>query len=97
MAFEIKNSLNVTGRHPFEAFFSPRAIAVIGASRRLDAIGYKVFKALIESGFSGDLYPVNPNVSDLLGKTVYRHTRELPRGHRIGDHHCSGDSCLRDN
>ena len=67
-------------RHTFDAFFCPRSIAVIGASRQPDAIGHKVLKALLDAGFSGPVYPVNRNVSELLGKTAYRQTRDLPEG-----------------
>ncbi|HET8675376.1 MAG TPA: GNAT family N-acetyltransferase, partial [Blastocatellia bacterium] len=42
------------------AFFRPRSVAVIGASRHRDSIGGKVFHNLIAYGFNGPVYPVNP-------------------------------------
>ena len=42
-------------------FFQPRSIAVVGASRDPGTIGGRVFKNLLESGFSGPVYPVSPH------------------------------------
>ena len=46
---------------PLDPIFSPRSIAVIGASRRRDSIGFALLHNLIANQFSGALYPVNPN------------------------------------
>jgi acetate---CoA ligase (ADP-forming) len=55
-----------------DAIFSPRSIAVIGASRESGRIGHDVLKNLIEGGFTGPLYPINPKTEgDILGRTVY--------------------------
>ena len=37
-------------------FFNPNSIAVIGASEKLNSVGMKVFKNLIEGGYSGAIY-----------------------------------------
>jgi acetyl coenzyme A synthetase (ADP forming)-like protein len=42
-------------------FFEPRSIAVIGASRHRGTIGGEVFHNLLDSGFSGPVYPVSPH------------------------------------
>jgi acetate---CoA ligase (ADP-forming) len=44
-----------------EPLFRPRSVAVVGASRRPKSIGYEVVANLLRSGFSGPVYPVNPN------------------------------------
>ena len=41
-------------------FFRPRSVAVIGASRDPASIGHRLFEALIQSGFEGSVYPINP-------------------------------------
>lgn len=46
---------------------APRTVAVIGASRRPDAIGHRVFRSLIDNGFTGRVIPVNPNVAHIDG------------------------------
>ena len=43
-----------------DAFFQPRSIAVIGASRRPDTIGYQIVDNLLRHGYTGVVYPVNP-------------------------------------
>lgn len=43
-----------------KAFFTPRSIAVIGASRRRGTVGGEIFHNLLSYGFAGVVYPVNP-------------------------------------
>src|SRR5690606_30484658 len=43
-----------------EAFFRPRSVAVVGASRNPTSIGHRVLKNLIATGFQGPVFPVNP-------------------------------------
>jgi len=52
--------------------FSPRHVAVVGASHREGKIGYTVMKNIIDSGYNGKVYPVNPKGGEILGKKVYR-------------------------
>jgi len=59
-------------------FFTPRAIAVIGASNTPGKIGYVVLNNIIRGGFKGGIYPVNPKGGELLGKKVYTKVAELP-------------------
>lgn len=40
--------------------FEPRSIAVIGASRDNDKIGFKIVNNIVSGGFTGAVYPVNP-------------------------------------
>ncbi|OYT45757.1 hypothetical protein B6U84_01685 [Candidatus Bathyarchaeota archaeon ex4484_40] len=54
-----------------EAFLKPRSIAVIGASRNPEKVGHIIFRNLINSGYEGDLYPINPNTTELLGRKCY--------------------------
>ena len=61
-----------------DAFFKPRAIAVIGASRDPEKVGHKVFKNILDSGFQGNLYPINPKATKLLGYECFRSVSEVP-------------------
>lgn len=61
-----------------KALFEPKKIAVIGASRRPEAVGYAILKNLIAGGFKGDLYPVNPQADELEGLRVYHQVQDLP-------------------
>jgi acetyltransferase len=55
----------------FEHFFEPDSVAVIGASRTPGKVGYDILKNLIDSGFDGPLFPVNPNADKILGYDCY--------------------------
>ncbi len=50
-----------------DMFSSPRAVAVIGASRDSDKLGYGILSNIIQYGFSGDVYPINPKADEILG------------------------------
>lgn len=59
------------GPHYLDRLFSPKSIAVFGASDRPNAVGTLVFENLIASGFHGELYPINPKRESLQGLTCY--------------------------
>jgi acetyltransferase len=61
-----------------EALFQPGSIAVIGASERSGSIGRILTENLLNSGFKGPIYPVNPKYKQLLGVPVYRNLSSLP-------------------
>lgn len=48
-------------------FFAPAVVAVVGASRRPEKIGARVFRAILDGGFTGRVIPVNPAASDIDG------------------------------
>ncbi len=60
------------GHHYLDHVFSPKSIAVFGASNRTNAVGTIVFKNLVKAGFQGDLFPVNLHRSKVQGRKVYR-------------------------
>ncbi|MDX6724497.1 MAG: hypothetical protein QOD73_2901, partial [Solirubrobacteraceae bacterium] len=60
--------------------FRPRAIAVVGASEQDGKIGNSVMKNLVNGGFEGEIYPINPKAETILGKKAYRDVSELPDG-----------------
>ncbi|MDI9463892.1 MAG: CoA-binding protein, partial [Bacillota bacterium] len=49
------------------ALFNPRSVAVIGASSKPGKIGYSIVENLKESCYTGKIYPVNPNATEILG------------------------------
>jgi acetyltransferase len=61
-----------------EAFFEPKSIAVIGASRKTGKVGYEVLKNIIESGFKGKIFPVNPKAEEILGQKCYSSVLKIP-------------------
>ena len=61
-----------------ESIFSPRSIAVVGASRHPGKIGYEILRNLIVNEFQGTLYPVNPNAISIHGIRAYPSLRDIP-------------------
>lgn len=59
-------------------FLEPRAVAVIGASRRRETVGGAVFHNLLESGFEGVVYPVNPASGVVQSVRAYGRVGEVP-------------------
>jgi acyl-CoA synthetase (NDP forming) len=58
----------------------PRAIAVIGASETEGKIGNSVMRNLVDGGFAGQIHPVNPKASEILGRKCYADVSDLPDG-----------------
>jgi acetyl coenzyme A synthetase (ADP forming)-like protein len=61
-----------------ENFFRPSSVAVIGASRDPDKLGYAVLANLKEGGYPGVLHPVNPKAKEILGLRVYPSILDVP-------------------
>ncbi len=59
-------------------FFEPRSVAVIGASRKPGTIGYDLVRKLVEFGYNGIVYPVNPNARFVHSMRCYRSVLEIP-------------------
>jgi acyl-CoA synthetase (NDP forming) len=58
--------------------FSPSSVAIVGASLNPFSGGYQFTRFLIDHGFQGKLYPVNPTSSEILGLKVYPRLTEIP-------------------
>jgi acetate---CoA ligase (ADP-forming) len=58
----------------------PRSVAVIGASRHSGTIGRRVLDAIVAAGFTGAIYPVNREATEVAGRTAYASARALPSG-----------------
>jgi acyl-CoA synthetase (NDP forming) len=56
----------------------PRSVAVIGASNEPGKIGNSVLRNLLDGGFAGDIFPVNPRADDILGLKAYRSVLDVP-------------------
>src|SRR5690606_14089847 len=58
--------------------FFPRSVAVIGASNNPDAIGGKLFNNILREGFTGPLYPINPNTKVVHSVKAYPSITDVP-------------------
>ncbi len=60
------------------AIFSPKSIAVIGASNREESVGRTLFSNILFSGYNGIVYPVNPKARGIMGVRAYRSIWDIP-------------------
>jgi acetyl coenzyme A synthetase (ADP forming)-like protein len=60
--------------------FAPTAVAVVGASRDRRSIGRRILELIPASGFTGSMYPVNANATEISGLPAFRSARNLPPG-----------------
>ena len=56
----------------------PKAVAVIGASAEDGKIGNSVMKNLINGGYQGAIYPINPSLAEVLGRKAYKSVKDVP-------------------
>jgi acetate---CoA ligase (ADP-forming) len=56
----------------------PRGVAVIGASTDPAKLGYQVLNNVIQYGYEGGIYPVNPTAPEILGKKAYPSVLDCP-------------------
>jgi acetyl coenzyme A synthetase (ADP forming)-like protein len=61
-----------------DRMMNPRAVAVIGASAEDGKIGNSVMKNLINGGFAGEIYPINPKADEILGRKAYPSIKDVP-------------------
>ncbi len=63
---------------PLDSIFSPRSIAVIGASRRRDSLGFSLLHNLVANEFSGAIFPVNPHAHAIHSLKCYPKVAAIP-------------------
>lgn len=59
-------------------FFTPESVALVGASKSPDKLGYRILKNLIDGGYKGSIYPVNPSAEDILDLKTYASVSGIP-------------------
>ena len=70
-----------------ETLLYPKSIAVIGASRSPEKVGYAVLANLVNGGFKGTIVPVNPGADEILGLKCYKSLDEYKEQDRV-ERHC---------
>ncbi|WP_262963791.1 bifunctional acetate--CoA ligase family protein/GNAT family N-acetyltransferase [Methylobacter psychrophilus] len=66
------------GPHYLNRFFTPKSVAIVGASERENSVGYRLLLNMQEAGFKGGLYPVNNKRDELLGLKAYPDLNAVP-------------------
>ena len=59
------------------SFFNPEGVAVIGASDTRGKLGHEILKNLVEGGFPGALYPINPKTERILGLQCHQNVKDI--------------------
>ncbi|CAG7857435.1 Peptidyl-lysine N-acetyltransferase Pat [biofilm metagenome] len=59
------------GQHYLKPLFAPKSVAVFGASDRVDSVGQIVFQNMLQSGFTGTLFAINPKHDQIQGRKAY--------------------------
>ncbi len=65
------------GHHYLNQLFAPRSVAVFGASNSPDGVGTLVFRNLLDAGFKGTVYPINPKYEKVQDHQSYPNLTEL--------------------
>jgi acetyl coenzyme A synthetase (ADP forming)-like protein len=56
----------------------PRSVAVIGASNEAGKIGNSVMRNLVDGGYAGEIHPINPKATEVLGRAAYASIGDVP-------------------
>lgn len=65
-------------RQPLDPFFSPKVVAVVGATETAGSVGRTILSNLIGSPFGGTVFPVNPKRPSVLGIRAYPSLADVP-------------------
>jgi acetyl coenzyme A synthetase (ADP forming)-like protein len=59
-------------------FFDAKGVAILGASTNPKKLSYGILENLVSYGYQGEVYPVNPNATEILGKKAYASIADVP-------------------
>ncbi len=62
----------------FEKLFSPKGVAIIGASQKALSIGNVITRNLIKYEYKGAIYPINPKADEICGLKAYPSIKDCP-------------------
>jgi len=69
---------NPVARISMHDILHPNSVAVFGASESKDKFGGRIMHFLVRHGFSGKIFPINPNRSEILGRKAYPRITDVP-------------------
>lgn len=70
--------MDVSLLEKFRPLFYPESVALVGASQNPSKIGYLALKNMLQWGFPGKIFPINPDCSQLMGLKVYPSLTAIP-------------------
>jgi acetyltransferase len=74
----LKKRAHLQRNQPLDVFFSPKTVAVIGATENPGSVGRTILWNLVTSPFGGTVYPVNPKRPSVLGVKAYPSISDIP-------------------
>ena len=74
----VHDILHQARRRPLDPIFSPKSVAVIGATENPGSVGRNILENLTKGGFPGVIYPVNPKRDTVLGIKAYPSITAVP-------------------
>lgn len=60
-----------------DAFFDPDSVAIVGAPRETGVGAFNVVENLLEFGYEGEVYPINPKADTVVGMEAYDHVGQI--------------------
>jgi acetyl coenzyme A synthetase (ADP forming)-like protein len=60
-----------------EKFFNPKSVAIVGASRQKGKVGFEILRSMLDAGFEGKIFPVNPQAEEIEGLKCYPDVRAI--------------------
>jgi acyl-CoA synthetase (NDP forming) len=70
--------INLEASEALDKILMPKSVAVIGASTDPFKWGYMLLNAIKQSGFEGDIFPVNPRAEEIQGLKCYANVKDVP-------------------
>ncbi len=61
-----------------ESFFTPKSVALVGASASKGKIGNSILDSLVNHDYKGRVYPVNPKADKIFGIKCYESVAAIP-------------------
>jgi len=59
-------------------FFNAKGVAILGASSKPNKLSYGILENLLQYGYKGEVYPINPSAEEILGKRCYATIQDVP-------------------
>ncbi|MHB8837543.1 MAG: acetate--CoA ligase family protein [Gemmatimonadaceae bacterium] len=66
------------GPAKLEPIFSPRSVAVVGATRVPGTVPFDIFNNILKDDFQGTIYPVSPSAKSIAGVKAYKYVLDIP-------------------
>ncbi len=64
--------------HSLDPLIDPRTMAILGASNDVHKFGGRPIRYMLEGGYTGKIFPVNPKGGEIQGLTAYADVRDIP-------------------